>query len=180
MLITGVSSLVGQTPSTLALVNLDGTVLEGQLASTSAEIVNMHAVVYKLRPDVNAVIHTHSPMVSSYAMAHEPMPVHYEGLLRMGVSTPIPVAAWAPRGSRESVSNIEIAVRENPSANAVLLANHGVLAWGPDQPAAARIIIALEEAAQMMLAAGPLGGSKPLPSGALEQVQTRLREFTHA
>jgi ribulose-5-phosphate 4-epimerase/fuculose-1-phosphate aldolase/pimeloyl-ACP methyl ester carboxylesterase len=180
MLITGVSSLVGQTPSTLALVNLDGTVLEGQLASTSAEIVNMHAVVYKLRPDVNAVIHTHSPMVSSYAMAHEPMPVHYEGLLRMGVSTPIPVAAWAPRGSRESVSNIETAVRENPSANAVLLANHGVLAWGPDQPAAARIIIALEEAAQMMLAAGPLGGSKPLPSGALEQVQTRLREFTHA
>jgi L-fuculose-phosphate aldolase len=119
-------------------------------------------------------------MVSTYAMAHEPMPVHYEGLLRMGVSAPVPVAAWGPRGSRESVANIEEAVRANPSASAVLLANHGLLAWGSDQMSVARIVIALEEAAQMMLGAAPLGGSKPLPPNALQQVQDRLREFTRA
>ena len=177
MVITGVSSLEGQSSDTLAVLDLDGNLLEGKLASTSAEIVGMHAVVYKLRPDVGAVIHTHSPMVSTYAMAHQEMPIHYEGLLRLGVSSAIPVAAWGPRGSRESITNIEDALRAHPGASAVLLANHGLLAWGPDQATTARLIIALEEAAEMMLSAEHLGGSKGLPPGALEQVQERLRAF---
>jgi L-ribulose-5-phosphate 4-epimerase len=177
MLITGVSSLQGQSPETLAVLDLDGNLLEGQLASTSAEIVNMHAIVYRLRPEVGAVIHTHSPMVSSYAMAQQPMPVHYEGLLRQGVSTPVPVAAWGPRGSRESVANIENALQANPDASAVLLANHGLLAWGKDQMSAARLIISLEEAAEMMLEAEHLGGSQPFPHGALDQVQEHMRAF---
>ena len=47
MLITGVSSLFGQSPETLAVLDLDGNLKEGKLASTSAEIVQMHAIVYK-------------------------------------------------------------------------------------------------------------------------------------
>jgi L-ribulose-5-phosphate 4-epimerase len=137
MLITGVSSLLNQSAESLAVVDFDGNVVEGTLASTSAEIVGMHGIVYKLRSDVNAVIHTHSPMVTAYALAHTPLPVHYEALLRMGVSEDIPVAAWGPRGSRESVLNIENTLREHPGACAVLLANHGLLAFGPDQPRAA-------------------------------------------
>jgi ribulose-5-phosphate 4-epimerase/fuculose-1-phosphate aldolase/pimeloyl-ACP methyl ester carboxylesterase len=179
MMITGASSLFGQTPGTLAVLDLDGNLKEGVLLSTSAEIVNMHAIVYKRRLDVGAVIHTHSPMVSTYAMAHAPMPVHYEGLLRLGVNVPIPVAAWGPRGSRESVLNIEKALEANPSAPAVLLANHGLLAWGRDQQSAARLIISLEEAAEMMLRAEHLGGSKDLPAGALDQVRERMQAFAH-
>jgi L-fuculose-phosphate aldolase len=177
MMITGASSLFGQTPETLAVLDLDGNVKEGKLQSTSAEIVQMHACVYKARPEVGAVIHTHSPMVSTYAMAHQPMPIHYEGLLRQGVSSAIPVAGWGPRGSRESVTNIEKALAENPGVSAVLLANHGLLAWGRDQMAAARLIISLEEAAEMMLRAEHLGGSKELPSGALDQVREHMRSF---
>jgi len=177
MLITGVSSLLGQNPETLARMDLDGNLLEGNLASTSAEIVGMHAVVYKLRSDVGAVIHTHSPMVTTYAMAHQPLPIHYEGLLRQGVSDAIPVAGWGPRGSRESVENIENALRDHPDAPAVLLANHGLLAFGKDQSRAAHLIISLEEAAEMMLLAERLGGSKPFPPGALQQVRDRMRSF---
>jgi len=179
MLITGASSLYGQTPETLAVLDLEGNVQEGRLQSTSAEIVRMHAIVYKLRPDVGAVIHTHSPMVSTYAMAHQPMPIHYEGLLRMGVHMPVPVAPWGPRGSRESVMYIENAIRENPGCSAVLLANHGLLAWAKDQMSAARLIISLEEAAEMMLRAAHLGGSKDLPAGALDQVRQHMAQFAH-
>src|SRR6476659_9456828 len=68
MLITGVSSLLNTAPETLTVLDLDGNVLDGQLASTSAEIVGMHAVVYRLKPEVGAVIHTHSPSVTTYAM----------------------------------------------------------------------------------------------------------------
>jgi ribulose-5-phosphate 4-epimerase/fuculose-1-phosphate aldolase/pimeloyl-ACP methyl ester carboxylesterase len=177
MLITGASSLFGQTPDTLAVLDLDGNVKEGKLQSTSAEIVSMHAAVYKARADVGAVIHTHSPMVSTYAMAHQPMPIHYEGLLRQGVSSAIPVAAWGPRGSRESVTNIEKALAENPGASAVLLANHGLLAWGKDQLSTARLIISLEEAAEMMLSAEHIGGSLALPPGALQQVHDHMQAF---
>jgi L-ribulose-5-phosphate 4-epimerase len=177
MLITGVSSLLGQSPETLARLDLDGNLLEGNLASTSAEIIGMHAIVYKLRPDVGAVIHTHSPMVSTYAMAHQPLPIHYEGLLRQGVSEDIPVAAWGPRGSRESIEHIENTLKEHPDAPAVLLANHGLLAFGKDQSRAAHLIISLEEAAEMMLLAERIGGSKPFPPGALQQVRDRLRAF---
>ncbi len=177
MLITGVSSLLNQRPDTLAVLDLDGNVVEGNLASTSAEIVGMHAVVYKSRPDVGAVIHTHSPNVSTYALAHQPMPIHYEGLLRQGVSEDIPVAAWGPRGSRESIAHIEDALRTHPRTSAVLLANHGLLAFGPDSGATAHLIISLEEAAEMMLLADRLGGSKPFPAGALDQVRERMRAF---
>ncbi|MBV9577268.1 MAG: alpha/beta fold hydrolase [Chloroflexi bacterium] len=177
MLITGASSLLGQSSETLAVLDLDGNVKEGKLQSTSAEIVQMHACVYKARPDVGAVIHTHSPMVSTYAMAHQAMPIHYEGLLRQGVSSAIPVAGWGPRGSRESVTNIEKALADNPDASAVLLANHGLLAWGKDQMSTARLIISLEEAAEMMLGAEQIGGSQALPEGALEQVRAHMREF---
>ena len=177
MMITGASSLYGQSADTLAVLDLDGNVKEGRLQSTSAEIVQMHAIVYKLRPEVGAVIHTHSPMVSTYAMAHQPMPIHYEGLLRMGVHTPVPVAAWGPRGSRESVTYIENAIRENPGCSAVLLANHGLLAWGKDQMSTARLIISLEEAAEMMLSAEHIGGSKDLPAGAVDQVRAHMAQY---
>jgi L-fuculose-phosphate aldolase len=116
-------------------------------------------------------------MVTAYALAHRPLPVHYEALLRMDVSEQIPVAAWGPRGSRESIAHIENTLQEHPAASAVLLANHGLLAWGASQQRAAQLIIALEEAAAMMLLADRLGGSKPFPPGALEQVRDRLRAF---
>ena len=178
MLITGVSSLLGQSPESLAVLDLDGNVLDGALASTSAEITGMHASVYKLRPDANAVIHTHSPSVTAYAMAHKPMPIHYEGLLRLGISQDIPVAPWGPRGSRESVAYIEQTLLAHPEAQAVLLANHGLLAWGADQARTAQLIISLEEAAELMRLATPLGGSQPFPPGALDQVRHRLEAFT--
>jgi L-ribulose-5-phosphate 4-epimerase len=177
MLITGVSSLLTTTPESLAVTDLDGAILEGDLASTSAEIVGMHAVVYRQRPDVGAVIHTHSPMVTTYAMAHQPLPIHYEGLLRLGVSQDIPVAAWGPRGSRESIAYIEECLAANPHASGVLLANHGLLAFGPDQRTTVQLIVSLEEAAEMMLLAERLGGSRPFPPGALEQVRARLQAF---
>ncbi len=84
---------------------------------------------------------------------------------------------WGPSGTRESVENIENALREHPDAPAGLLANHGLLAFGRDQSGAAHLIILLEEAAEMMLLAERIGGSKPFPPGALQQVRDRMRAF---
>jgi L-ribulose-5-phosphate 4-epimerase len=177
MLLTGVSTLMNTRPDTLAVVDFEGNAVEGEVASTSREIIQMHACVYRERDDVLSVIHTHSTNATAFALAHEPIPCRYEALLRMGLDQDIPVAPWGPRGSEASVRYIVEAVNNNPGTMAVLLANHGVLAFGVDAPAAARGIIAMEEAAAMTLAAKQLGGAKPFPADAMKQIQERLKAF---
>jgi L-ribulose-5-phosphate 4-epimerase len=177
MLLTGVSTLLNTRAETLAIVDFEGNTVEGEVASTSREIIQMHACVYKIRDDVQSVIHTHSTYSTAFALAHEPIPCAYEALLRMGLDQDVPVAPWGPRGSDASVRYIVDAVNGSPGTMAVLLANHGVLAFGADAPAAARGIIAMEEAAAMTIAAKQLGGPKPFPADAMRQVQERLQTF---
>jgi L-ribulose-5-phosphate 4-epimerase len=166
----------GLTIADLAVVSFDGKVLDGDMEPTAAEIVGMHVGVYRARPRARAVIHTHSPHATAFALAHEPLPCAYEALLRFGVAEPIPVADWAPRGSPESVGNIVQKATEHPTVPAVLLGNHGLLAWGADPIEAARLVVAMEEAARVTLDARRLGGEKPFPPGALEWEQRRMAE----
>ena len=177
MLLTSRGNLSGLTEDDLAVVSLDGTVFEGSIESSIAEIVAMHAGIYKAREGVGSIIHTHSPHVTAFALAHEPLPCAYEALLRFGVADFIPVAAWAPRGSEESVANIVEQVKGHPTAPAVLLANHGLLAFHRDPLQTVRLIMVMEEAAEMTLKARELGGEKPFPSGALEQERERMARF---
>ena len=129
-------------PDQIATVDLDGRVIEGELAPENAEIVAMHAVVYQVRPDVGGIIHTHSPSATAFALANRELPCRAEPLLRFGQAEPVPVAPWGPRGSDVSVRGIAAAVENRPTTSAVLLANHGLLAFGTDPMAAARLVVA--------------------------------------
>src|SRR2546423_326443 len=115
MLLTATGNIVNLTQQQLAVVTFDGDVVEGTLDPVTREIVAMHSSVYRARPNVDAVIHTHSPPVTSFALAHHPLPCAYEALLRFGVTEDIPVADWAPRGSQESVSNIVAQLQKPPT-----------------------------------------------------------------
>lgn len=177
MLLTSVSNIAHLTPKQLVVVTFDGEVLDGSLDSTSREIVGMHACVYRERAEVNAVIHTHSPRTTGFALAHQPLPCVYEAFLRFGIVEDVPVADWAPRGSPEAVSLIVEQLRRHPSIPAVLLANHGLLAFSRDLLATAQLIIIMEEAAQLTLDARALGGEKPFPDGALERERAHMQRF---
>jgi L-fuculose-phosphate aldolase len=161
----------------LAVVTLTGEVVEGDVDATNREIIAMHAAVYRERPEARAVIHTHSPHVTSFALAHQPLPCRYEALLRFGIAEDIPVAAWGPRGSEESIRAIRETLQAHPGVPAVLLANHGLLAFGTEIGAAAQLIVAMEEAAEMTLGAMAVGGPQPFPEGALEQVHAHIARF---
>ena len=177
LLITAHGQVKGLTGEQLSVVTLAGEVVAGEVDSTNREIIAMHAAVYRERPEAQAIIHTHSPHVTSFALAHRPLPCRYEALLRFGVADDIPVAAWGPRGSEESVRNIREALQAHPSVPAVLLANHGLLAFGKDIGATAQLIVAMEEAAEMTLGAESVGGAQPFPEGALEQVRAQIARF---
>ncbi len=178
MLLTSVGLLSNLAVEQLTVVTFDGDVIEGTLDPTTREIVGMHAGVYRTRPNVKAVIHTHSPHVTSFALAHQPLPCAYEAFLRFGVTDDIPVADWAPRGSRESVANIEVQLEQHPTVPAVLLGNHGLLAFGRDPLSTVFLIIAMEEAAELTLHARTLGGEKGFPAGALEREREHMRQFS--
>ena len=165
------------TSDDLVEVTFDGHALGGELHPDAREIVGWHSSVYRERADVGAVIHTHPPHVTGFALANESLPCAYEALLRFGVTDAIPVAGWAPRGSPESVANIVAQLREYPTVPAVLLGNHGLLAFAADPVATARLVIIMEEAAQMTLAARRLGGEKPFPPGALEAERAHMARF---
>jgi L-fuculose-phosphate aldolase len=177
LVITSTGSLRSLGVADFAVVTVDGQLLDGRLEPTTAEIVAMHTGVYRARPHAQAVIHTHSPQATAFALAHEPLPCAYEALLRHGVAEPIPVAAWAPRGSAASVEHIVEQLVRHPATPAVLLANHGLLASGAGPLQTAQLVIAMEEAAGMTLAARALGGAQPFPAGALEQEQAHMARF---
>lgn len=180
MLLTSGGTIAQLNAEDLAVVSLDGEVMDGALLPVAREIVAMHACVYRERSDVGAVIHTHSPHATSFALAGKPLPCAYEALLRFGITEDVPVAAWAPRGSPESVANIVEQLQRHPTISAVLLANHGLLAFSRDPLAAAQLIIAMEEAAELTLHARALGGEQRFPANALEQERQHMQRFGSA
>lgn len=177
LLLTSVSHLTNLTQEQSVVVTFDGEVVEGTLDPTTREIVGMHSCVYRERNDVHAVIHTHSPRATSFALAHQPLPCVYEAFLRFGITDDVPVADWAPRGSVEAVAYIVKQLKEHPTAPALLLANHGILAFSGDPLATAQLIIIMEEAAQLTLDARTIGGEKPFPAGALERERQHMQRF---
>ena len=174
MLLTTTGIVRSLRPDDLALVRLDGTVTEGRLAPENAEIVTMHSEVYKTRPDVGGIIHTHAPNLLAFAMANRPLPCRYEALLRFGQAEDVPVVPWAPRGSKRSVGGIIDTLSTQPGTQAVLLGNHGVLVFGPGPAEAVALLTVLDEAAEGELAALPLGGAASFPPGALADVRASM------
>ena len=177
MLLTSTGNIAQLSYEQLAVVTFDGEVVDGTLDPTTREIVAMHSGVYRARADVASVIHTHSPRVTSFALAHKPLPCVYEAFLRFGITEDIPIAEWAPRGSPESVSNIVRQLQLHPAVSAVLLANHGLLAFSRDPRSTAQLIIIMEEAAELTLDARTLGGEQGFPPGALEQERRHMQQF---
>lgn len=165
MLLTSSGLIAELRAETLAVVDFDGNVEEGRLNASTAEIVGMHAAVYRGREDVGAVLHTHSPHVTAFALANHPLPCRYEALLRRGQSGEVPVVPWAPRGSGEFFAGIAAAVAAAGETHALLLGNHGLLAFGASAIAAAKLVMILEEAAQAELAAVAIGGAKDIRPG---------------
>ncbi len=158
----------------LALVDLNGSILEGRLDPTNLEIVEMHSTVYRNRGEAESVIHTHSPHMLAFALANRPLPCRYEALLRFGQDRDVPVAAWGPRGSKKSIEAIDRTLRENEGTMSLILANHGLLAFGSSPIATVGLICAMEEGAEAELAATALGGAVDFPEGALELVRESM------
>ncbi len=178
ILFTAGGTLAGLTPREIARSRLDGTILDGELPPVAHEVVHMHTVVYQEKDATGCVIHTHSPYATAFAVAGRPILCWSEAAARFGLEDGVPVAAYGPRGSQESVENIRKVL--TPKSRAVLLANHGVLAFHADAEMAVRVCVALEETAQLALYASALGGAQEIPAAMLAYTQQRVADFAAA
>ena len=179
-LLTAGGSLANMQPENIALFALDGTLIEGTVMPVGGEIIHMHGIVYRTRPEFSSVVHTHSPFATGFAVASVPIAPAYEAMVRGGFTDGVPVAKYGPRGSDQSIRNIEVVLKEYASIKAVLLENHGVLTFAESPTAAVRVNQTVEESAEIVLNAFKLGGPKPIPPEMISATRERAASFAAA
>lgn len=165
------SGLIAITPSgryydllneeDIVVVDFEGGVVDGRLAPSIETM--LHIGIYKARPKINAIIHTHSVFASILAVAgSEIPPILDEQIISIGGE--IKVAPYALPGSKELASNV---VATLGNRNAVLLANHGVVAVGRELREAFTIAEMVEKTAKIYFGALLLGKVNLIPSEAV-------------
>jgi len=131
------------TPGTVALVDLDGYQVAGELPASSE--TPMHTAIYRAREDVGGVVHTHSPYASAFASLHEPIErSHY---LIAFAGDKIPVTPYETPGT-ESLGNLVVEALDE-GYGACLLGNHGVIAVGGSAEEAYEVALMVEYCARI-------------------------------
>jgi ribulose-5-phosphate 4-epimerase/fuculose-1-phosphate aldolase len=131
----GKEELVGVTPSSQAYQDLkpvDICIIDFDLNLVSGERVpsveaSMHLSVYRNRPDVGAVLHTHQHYASVLSVINEPIPPLFDEV-SLHLGDPIEVVPYGMSGSPELMANVTAAVGNG--CNAYVLQNHGALCLG--------------------------------------------------
>lgn len=138
----------GLTPDDICVYNLDGTKVRGDL-KPSIEM-GFHAAVYRVRPDVHCVMHTHQDFASAIALINKPIPALFDEQVRF-LGRWVDVIAYAPSGTGLLVGQVRKTVRNHH--NAYILKNHGALCLGSSPERAYHNVLLLEKAALSYLLA---------------------------
>ncbi len=141
------------TPQNMVLCNLDGKVLEGDLAPSSDTAAQ--AYVYRHMPHVGGVVHTHSTYATAWASRAEPIPCVLT-MMADEFGGPIPVGPFALIGD-DSIGRGIVETLEGSRSPAVLMQNHGVFTIGADARSAVKAAVMCEDVARTVHVARQLG-----------------------
>ncbi len=129
----------------IVLLNNSGNVKSGfRRPSTEAPL---HLEIYRNRPDVHAIMHTHSIYASALAVSRINLPVILEEQAQL-VGGEVPVSEYAPAGSEELACSASQTLGD---CGAVLLANHGLVGVGKDIREALLICQIVEKACRVYI-----------------------------
>jgi L-ribulose-5-phosphate 4-epimerase len=138
-------------PEHMVVVDPQGNRIEGDLQPSSDTA--SHLYIYRHRPDVGGIVHTHSPYATAFSAVNRPIPAVLTAIADE-FGGPIPCAGFALIGGEE----IGRAVIDSiGSSTAVLLKNHGVFTIGPDAEAAVKAAVMVEDAARTVWLALQIG-----------------------
>ena len=160
-------------PEDVVLVDLDKNVLEGSLEPSSE--TPMHTGIYRSRPEVGAVVHTHSRFATTLAcLGWEIEPVHYM-LTTLSDDGRIPLAPYATYGTEELAGYAGEALGE--SHNACLLQNHGTITVGQSAEEAFSRTVILEEMAEIYYRTRIVGEPILLTPEQVEEVAAKIADY---
>jgi L-fuculose-phosphate aldolase len=152
----------------VVVVDLDIEPVYGEGIPSSESLT--HAAVYRARPDVGAVIHTHPVYATAFAVAGRPIPpIVDEQVVLLGGA--VGVAAYSASASEELAKNVVAALGDRA---AVLLRSHGCVGVGADLGEAVAVVELVERIACIHVAASALGGVQELPE---EVVRTEAQVY---
>lgn len=151
------------TDDLIAITDLAGKSLNERRASSE---LAMHLLIYRERPDIKAVCHAHPPHGTAFAVAGLAIdqPILSEVILTLGC---VPLASYGTPSTDELTEAMQPLVKHH---NALLMANHGAVAYGGDIWQAWDRLETLEHTAKIAILSRILGGSKNLSSDAVEKL----------
>ena len=139
------------TASSMVVLDLDGTVVDGDLKPSSDTLSHLH--VYRHRPDVNGVVHTHSRYATAFAAVGRSIPVYLTAQADE-FGGEVPCSGFAMIGTEAIGAEIVAGIGASP---AILLRNHGVFTIGPTAEAAVKAAVMVEDIAATVWAALQIG-----------------------
>lgn len=143
--------------SNLLLVNEDLEVLQGNGMANPAN--RFHSWLYRARPDVQCIIHTHAVHTAAFSMLEVPLEIsHMDNCVLYDDVAFLPKWPGVPVGNEEG----ELIAQAIGDKRALLLAHHGLLIAGPSIEEACMLAIAFERAARMQLLAAAAGKIQPI------------------
>lgn len=144
--------------------SLDGAKILGKGRASSE--IHMHLTIYRMREDVNAVVHAHPPTCTGFAAAGRDLNIGLLPEVIVGLGS-VPLAAYGTPGTPALGESLLPYVERH---DAVLLANHGAVAWGEELMQAYFRMDKVEHFARVALVAELLGGGRALPRREIEKL----------
>ncbi|MDR3375680.1 MAG: class II aldolase/adducin family protein [Ancalomicrobiaceae bacterium] len=146
------------TPDTMVVVDLEGNIIEGTMKPSVD--TGIHLYIYKNRPDVFGITHTHSPYATSFAARGERIPAVLTPITHM-LGRDIPCAPYATPGEVETGKAV---IEAAAGGMAALVQAHGVFTMGKSPTEATSVAMYLEEAAMtthLAMLRGPVAEMPP-------------------
>jgi L-ribulose-5-phosphate 4-epimerase len=157
-------------PEQMVIVDMEGNVVEGSLKPSSDTA--SHLYIYRNRPDVGGIVHTHSRYATAFAASGKSIPVYLTAQAdEFGCE--IPCGGFALIGGEEIGKQVIETIGKSP---AVLLKNHGAFTIGKDALSAVKTAVMLEDIAATAWMALLLGTPEPI---SLEDVEKLHHRYTH-
>ncbi len=136
------------TPEDVCILDFDLNMIEGHLKPSVES--GMHGAIYQVRPDVNAVIHTHQAYVSALTLIKAPIPALFDEQARF-LGRSVEIIPYAPSGT--GLLKNAVAKHVKNHNNAFMMQNHGALVFGHDMERAVHNVEILEKCALAYLLA---------------------------
>ena len=158
-------------PEDVVVMDLEGRIVEGTRKPSSEH--QLHGAVYRLHPEARAVVHTHSTYCTTLACLRQPLRAVHYAMANAGVDE-VPCAEYATYGTRTLAEN---GARAMGSGRAVLLANHGLVAWGGSMAEAFALAVDLEFTAELQWRCRAVGTPVVLTGAEMADVRRQLRGY---